>query len=513
MKNAQRHQPPPAVASPSDALRRLIGRGSVYTVTLAIQMSTALLAVPWLTRLLSPAAYGQVAVGLVIFALLSVIGALGLAEAAARTFFAGAEGPRQARRLIAAASCTAVLFSLVAELTGGLWAPLFGLSYGGVLRVAVWGGAAAAMLLGAQSLLRVSERMWMFLGVAIVATVGGQALGVTLAALLHSATAYMAGIAAGTAVAAAVGLIGTGCLGSGVAAPAEMKTGLALGLPIVPHSLAVSLLVSADRIIIVGILGLAAAGRYQVAYAVGGLGVALVTALNQAWLPLLLGARNESRWEILRATSAVVHLVAGIVAITLALAAPLALAIAAPPSYGRHGLVAVAAIVAFSALPYATCSTYFHAVFVSGRTRVMAIAAPVAAAVNIGLNLVLLHAIGLIGAAVATVAGYAVLPAVVAVAAHRIAPLAGTTRDALRTWLLAAPFVAAGALIPAGAPGAGARIVAIMVAAVGATLLLRAATRHAPAVTALPVAQAPAATPADAPDGGSQLQPAARLPG
>jgi O-antigen/teichoic acid export membrane protein len=510
MKNAQRHQRPPGVASPSEALRRLIGRGSVYTVVLAIQMSTALLVVPFLTRLLTPSAYGQVAVGLVIVTLLSIVGALGLADAAARTFFAGPEGPSRARRLIVAASVTALLVSLVAELTGGLWAPLFGLGYGGVLRVAVWGGAAGAMLLGAQALLRVSERMWTFLGVAIVATVGGQALGLTLAAALHSATAYVGGIAAGMAVAGVAGLIATGCLGSGVAGPAEVKSGLALGLPIVPHSLAVSLLVSADRIIIVGILGLAAAGRYQVAYAVGGLGVALVTALNQAWLPLLLGAREENRWEILRATSGVVHLVSGITAITLALAAPLALLIAAPASYGRSGLVPIAAIVAFSALPYATCSLYFQAVFVSGRTRVMAVAAPVAAAVNIGLNLWLLHAIGLIGAAVATAAGYAVLPAVVAVVAHRVAPLTGASRDAVRAWLLVAPFVAAGAVIPAGVLGAAARIAAMVVASTGAAVLLRAATRLSPA---LPDPSAGEAQAAHSGDSLEPLRPAVQAPG
>jgi O-antigen/teichoic acid export membrane protein len=513
MKNPQRHQRPPEVASPAEAVRRLIGRGSVYTVVLAIQMSTALLVVPLLTRLLTPSAYGRVAVGIVIFTLLSIIGALGLADAAARTFFAGLDGPRQARRLIAAASGTALAASLIAELTGGLWAPLFGLSYGGVLRVAVWGGAAGAVLLGAQSLLRVSERVWTFLAVAVAATVGGQALGVALAAASHSATAYMAGIASGTAVAAAGGLVVTGCFGAGMARPAEVRTGLALGLPIVPHSLAVSLLASADRIIIVAILGLAAAGRYQVAYAVGGLGVALITAVNQAWLPLLLGARKENRWEILGATSAVVHLLAGIVAVALALASPLALLIAAPASYGRSGLVPVAAIVAFSALPYATCSTYFQAVFVSGRTRVMAVAAPVAAAVNIGLNLVLLHAIGLIGAAVATVAGYVVLPAVVAVVAHRTAPLADATRDALRTWLLAAPFVAAGAVIPAGAPGAATRIVALATAAAGAALLLRSAARRAPALAPGSASEAPLDTPADALDGGARLRPAARTPG
>jgi O-antigen/teichoic acid export membrane protein len=511
MNNPQRHQRPPGVASPSEALRRLIGRGSVYTVLLAIQLSAAMIVVPFLTRLLTPSAYGQVTVGIVIFTLISIAGALGLADAAARTFFDGIEGPRRARRLIAAASCSGLLLSLLAELTGPLWAPLFGLNYGGSLRVAVWGGAAGAMLLGTQSLLRVSERVWTYLAIAVVASVGGQTLGVVLAAVLHSATAYMAGIAAGTACAAATGLIATGCLRSGVAGPADVRAGLTLGLPIVPHSLAVSMLASADRILIVAILGLASAGRYQVAYAVGGLGVALITAVNQAWLPLLLGAREDTRWEILRATSEVVHLLAGITAVTLALAAPLALLLAAPASYGRSGLVPVAAVVAFSALPYATCSLYFQPVFVSGRTRVMAVAAPVAAAVNIGLNVVLLHAIGLVGAAIATVAGYAMLPAVVASIAHRIAPLADASRDALRAWILAAPFVAAGALIPAGALGAAARIAAIVVGWAGAALMLRSATRHAPAARSADEARPDEL--AGAPRDGSELRTAARAPG
>ncbi len=505
MKNARRHQPPPAVASPSDALRRLFGRGSVYTLVLAVQISTALIVVPLVTRLLTPSAYGHVAAGIVIFTLLSIIGALGLADAAARTFFGGADGPRQAQRLIAAVACSALMISLVADLTGTLWAPLFGLSYGGVLRAAVWGGAAGAMLLGAQSLLRVSERVWAFLGIAVVATVGGQGLAVALTVLLHSATAYMAGIATGTGLAAVAGLITSGGLASGVANPADIKAGLTLGLPLVPHSLAVSMLASADRILIVSILGLAAAGRYQVAYAVGGLGVSLIVGLNQAWLPLLLGAREENRWEILSATSAVVHVVAGITAIALALVAPLALLVAAPASYGRDALVPVAAIVAFSALPYASCGTYFQVVFVSGRTRVMAAAAPLAAALNIALNLVLLRTIGLTGAAVATVVAYAVLPAVVAVVACRLAPLGQASRDALRTWLLAAPFVAAGAVIPAGELGVAARCAAMVLAASGAVLLLRSAARRSPAAMTSP-GEGRAHEPADAIEGASPLR-------
>lgn len=483
MSDQRAHERPPAVASPADALRRLFGRGSVYTITLAIQTGTALIVVPIATRLLSPSGYGKVAAGVVIFTLLSIVCALGLDQAASRTFFDGAEGPRKARRLVAAATCGALLLSLIAELTGPMWARLFGLEYGGVLRAAVWAGGAGAILLALQALLRVAERVWTFLTIAVVATVGGQALAISLAIVTRSATWYMTGIAVGNGIAVIGGLVVTRGLASGIAGPGEVKAGLSLGLPIVPHSVAVTLLVSADRILIVGILGLAAAGRYQVAYAVGGLGVSLVTAMNQAWIPLLLGARDHNRWEILRSTAAVVHVVAGTVAIGPALLAPVALVIAAPASYGRASLVPVAAIVSFSALAYATSCSFFQVVFVSGRTRVMAAAAPLAAAANIALNLVLLRTIGLLGAAVATVVAYAVLPSVVAVVAFRIAPLGGVARDCARAWLLAAPFVAAGALLPAGASGIAARLILTIVALAGAAVLIRAASRSAPELT------------------------------
>jgi O-antigen/teichoic acid export membrane protein len=441
-------------------------------MVLAVQMLIAFLVVPIVTRLLAPSSYGLVSAGLVVYALLSILAAAGLPDAALRSFFVGVDGPVRARRLVLAIAAIACVVALIADLSGPLWAPLFGFRFGAVLRLAVWGGAAGAVMLGSQSLLRAAERAWAYAAVAITASVGGQALGLLLTAALRSPTAYMAGISLGAALAAVVGLTITGTWRSGFPTGAELREALGLGLPIVPHSLAVSMLASADRIIIAGILGLAATGRYQVAYAVGGIGVALLAALNQAWMPLLLGTAEEDRWEILVRTSRAVHVVAGLVASALALAAPLVLVLAAPPSYGRRGLVAVAAVVAFSALPYATAGTYFQVVFLAGRTRIMALAAPLAAAVNIGLNLVLLRTWGLIAAALATVVAYAVLPGFVALRARRIVSLHGAARDAMSAWVLAAPFVLAGALLPSGWLGVSGRLVAAAVAACGAWTLL-----------------------------------------
>ncbi len=487
---------PDPVLSAEDAIRRLFGRGSVYALVVAIQMLSGFLVMPALTRLLAPTAYGQIAAALVVYLAVSIIASAGLPDAAARRFFAPGRPPanasREARRLIASLLWIAPLVALAADLTGQLWANPIGMHYGAVLRLAVWCGAAGALLAGAQALLRVAERVWAFLTTAVVAAVGGQGLGLGLAVVQRSPSAYMAGVTIGTALGAAVGLLATGTLRVRPARPAELRRGLGLGLPMVPHSLAVSMLASADRILIVALLGLRSAGRYQVAYAVGGVGVAIITALNQAWIPLSLGTRSEQRWPILLATSRVVLLAAGVVAAVLSLLAPLALLVAAPASYGRAGLVSVVALVAFSAVPYASCSTYFQVVFVSGRTRIMALAAPVAAAANVGINLALLHPLGLVGAALATLAAYTLLPVIVAVRARRLVPLPGAARDAAAACLLTAPFVTAGAFLPPNPAGVIGRVAAGLVIAALIPPLLRAVRPASPSVPSSPQPVVPA---------------------
>jgi O-antigen/teichoic acid export membrane protein len=130
--------------------------------------------------------------------------------------------------------------------------------------------------------------------------------------------------------------------------------------------------------------------------------------------------------------------------------------------------------VAFSILAYATASTHFHAVFIEGRTRAMAVAAPLAAVVNVALNLLLLPSLGLVGASVATVAAYAALTAVAVLAAGRSVELPGVLRDCLACWAVAVPVVLAGAYLPATPLGAAARVAAgVALLAVGWRVAVR----------------------------------------
>ena len=90
----------------------------------------------------------------------------------------------------------------------------------------------------------------------------------------------------------------------------------------------------------------------------------------------------------------------------ITLAAPVALRIVAPPTFGLPSLLIVVYLVALSAFPIAASGASGRALITMRRAKPLAAAAGVAAAFNIALNLVLVPVIGITGAAAATVAAF-----------------------------------------------------------------------------------------------------------
>lgn len=445
------------------AVRRLLGRGSIYTLCLGVQLSAGLIVTPILTRLLPASSFGQIAACLVIISCLQVMATGGLSEVAARAWFRADEGPDYARGLAMACIPAALLVGIVFDATGPLWAGALSLHYDTALRLAVWTGSAGGILLAAQALLRAADRAWVFLGITAIASAGAQGLGLSLTVIDRSPAAYVAGLGVGTVIAALLALHLASALRRTPPSLPELRSALGIGLPLLPFNLSVYSLAAADRLLVAAVLGLRAAAHYQVAYAVGGLGVTLITALNQAWLPLFLGADDQERWIVLAKTSVAVHRIAIGVAGALALLAPVGLAFAAPASYDRSSLVPVSAVVAASALPYVTCSTYFHGLFFEGSTRVMALSAPLAAGLNIAMDLVLLRYWGLMAAAWATLVAYAVF-AVAGIWGSRGRPgREGLLSSSMLSWLAAVPPVAFGALLPDDEGGLVIRIILAIV--------------------------------------------------
>jgi O-antigen/teichoic acid export membrane protein len=229
-----------------------------------------------------------------------------------------------------------------------------------------------------------------------------------------------------------------------------VRDALAIGTPTLPQSLAFYALWAGDRAIVQRVSGLAAAGRYQAAYPIGGLGILLVSALNNAWGPMIYGARDEERWPLLADTAHAVYRFAALLAGALALGAPLALLAVVPASYGRHELSQVSALVALAAVPYVGAVANLHVLYWRRRTRPLAWTAVIAAASNLALTAAFLPPFGLRGAALATIVSYSLHALLLRDRARRLARVPFRRWSAAQSLLLAAALVGLALVLPEG---------------------------------------------------------------
>ena len=289
------------------------------------------------------------------------------------------------------------------------------------------------MVVCSQSILRAEDRAGRYVITAIGMTAFAQVLGLAIvAATVSEATPYVAGLVLGQS-AAAVLAVSWASFGSGSTAASRGLTSEALqiGLPTVFHSVAIYVFGTGDRVVIESTKGLDAVGRYQVAYQIGAVALAIVAAFSPAWEPIVFAQSEERRWQTLADTRAVLYRAAGMLVAALAIGAPVALLITAPSDYQPSDLNPATSIVALSAIPMISYMASYYVLIWVGRTAMMAWSTPLAAAANLGLCLLLLPDFGLEGAAVATVLAYGMLAVLTGIAARRLAPGAGGFRPLL----------------------------------------------------------------------------------
>ena len=467
MQPADREAQAPAAGAPStldtetigapstldnDTVDGVMGRGSLYAIATAVQLASGLLTIPILTRVLDPTQYGVVTAALVVQAVLVNVAAFGLPVAVQRTHF-GRGGAAAGRSLIGATLLGAILVCAVAFATGPLWAGIFDdVPWDAVLQLAVISAIPSALLLSAQLALQAEDRVRPFLVSAGMGTLGAQGFGLALAAAFDDPAAYMAGLTIGFTAAALIAWLAAG-VEFGALRPARggrdlLTRSLALGLPTIPHGLALYLLSAGDRVVIERLEGLPAAGAYYVAYAIGGLGVFLVAGLKGAWQPAVFGAGEERRWPLLATTGAEVTRVIALTVAGLAIGAPCALAVFAPSDYEVAGLGSVSALVAAATFPYLWVSLDSTVVVWSRRTLIFAIATPISVAANLALCALLVPPMGLEGAALATLFGYALLALLTRARARRLAAVPWDMEAMLVPALAAAAAVGLALVLP-----------------------------------------------------------------
>jgi O-antigen/teichoic acid export membrane protein len=460
----------------SSGVGTLIGHGSIYAVGRAVQLTSAVLILPLLTRVLTPSEYGKLATALVVVQVLNVAGSAGLPVAVVLEFFTGERGPARARTLVLWTLFVALAFTVLAEAALPWWGALF--SSPGILstlRTATVIATPLAVLSAVQALLQASQRSKAYAMFTVTGTAGAQAVGLGAIWLTGpTATNFLLGMIIGTIGASLAGLL---TATRAARAPLDLqllKAGLRLGLPTVPHDLSMYLIIAGDRVILERAKGTATVGRYQVAYVIGTLGLSLISALSAAWQPLIFGAQDEVRWPLLAETTAVLYWVAALVSGFLALAAPLLLVVIASSAFAPSHLTGITVTVALSALPYTVLLSNVLAILFLRRASYLAWASPIAAVFNLALNVALVPRYGMTAAAIVTVATYGVHALLLKAKRRSLVILPRRGPSVVGSWSTGAALVALGMFLPSQGPWLAIRACAALLSlAALAALLMR----------------------------------------
>ena len=186
---------------------------------------------------------------------------------------------------------------------------------------------------------------------------------------------------------------------------------LAYGLPLVPAAFALWALALVDRIMLSKLGSLSDVGQYAVANRVSNVLLLAVTGFVLAFGPYVFSiyARDPELEKQVRGktlTYLIICLTAAALALTLF--AQELISIVAPAFDDAYKAVG---LLTFSVVAFGVSTVVMAGISIVRRTKVLALLAGVAAAINIGLNFVLIPPFGMVGAAVATAVAYAVLAA------------------------------------------------------------------------------------------------------
>lgn len=188
----------------------------------------------------------------------------------------------------------------------------------------------------------------------------------------------------------------------------DLRGALHIGLPLLPHVLSGWTLSLSDRLVIAGLLGAAAAGKYAFAAQVAMIVTVLAAEINRGVLPMYGQVIQDSRVERLRRVVEAQRIITLLIATAVATGGTVAVAFFAPPDYRRS-----ATWIPVLALALGLYCLYFvpmnYLSIIAGRTTRMALITSTAAGVNILINMTLLPIWGVGVAAYSTLISYLLL--------------------------------------------------------------------------------------------------------
>ena len=395
----------PTAEAVGDTPRRVASRAAIYTAGSAAPAIASLVVIPLITRLLSQGEYDVVALGTVVIQVGVILVALGMGAAITREYILGEAGARGARGLVLQSALISVVIAAAALALGPVWGPaVLGRPWDGALALSIVASLGGGVVIVVQAYLRGAERPVPFVLLAAGGTLVGPAIGLLIVLLGEpTATAYLAALAAGYVASAFAGVGVTVASGPRDASWRDLLRALRLGLPTVPHQIAIyvaiaGLVVVADRVLDAG-------GTANIVLTLGAGATVLTGAMNNAWAPLIYKEPAATRHARLTSTTRVILRVVGALVAAVCLAAPLLVQIASPPSYDHAAMIPAVVLASLSAVASVYYLASSHLILVRGRTGVLSVSTP--SAVGLGILVAALTApvwgLAAIGAAYAAI--------------------------------------------------------------------------------------------------------------
>ena len=411
--------------------RQLVGlarHSAIYGVGGLIARILAVVLLPLYTRYLTRADYGAIGTLIALTSVLAVLLRLGTQSAFFRYYF---DSKERADKLLVVR--TAFWFTMIAATVGLILGQIFAgeISHWifsttdrtDLVRAAFVGLWAQMNYGQLTSLFRVEQRSTSYV-VASVAnvliTIGSTIL---LVVVFHEgALGVLVGNFLGT-LAVYLGLLAYRREQLGLQFDWELfKKMEHFGLPLLPSAIALWGINFVDRFFLVRISGQGEAGIYQIGVQVASVIVFLLIAFRLAW-PAFAYSIEDDR-EAKRTYPFVLTYLIFIcswMSLALGLLAPWIVRLLTTPQFYEGARVV--ALLAFAATAYAGYAVVVIGVGRVRQTRFNWIVTGAAAALNIGLNFALIPEYGQIGAAIATLAAYALMLVGMTWNAHRLFPV------------------------------------------------------------------------------------------
>jgi O-antigen/teichoic acid export membrane protein len=407
-------------------LRRLARHSVVYGLGGLVSRILAILLLPLYTHYLTRSDYGAIETLIALTAVLVIVLRAGISSAFFRFYF---DAKTDAERVVVVR--TSFWFTMTMA-TAGLFvglvfaAPIAHALNGmtpGLVRAAFVGLWAQMNYEQLTSLFRVEERSVQFAAASLANVLVTIAATVVLVVVFHErAIGVLVGNFTGTLVVYLV-LLAYRRYQLGLqfdrALFREMNR---FGMPLVPSGLALWAINFIDRLFLNTISGAAETGLYSIGVRISSVIIFLFTAFRTAW-PAFAYSIEDDR-EARRTYGFVLTYLLAIccwLTVVLGLLAPWIVRVLTTPRF--YSGARVVPMLCFAATAYAAYTVMAIGIGRVRRTQFNWIITGAAAALNIGLNFVLIPPYGMIGAAIATVAGYTLMFLLMTWNAQRVYPV------------------------------------------------------------------------------------------